>query len=138
MAEIGTRFLEEEALRKHLLAVVILCGAVALLFYETSQLTWLVRAAPLSDFHSDVGCDSISQIPQAECEALVALYNSTGGPNWGSRDGWLTSNEPCQWYGVTCAEFGSPPDVITHVVTLDLNENQLWALFRLNLVFSLS
>ena len=27
-------------------------------------------------------CSSVTEIPQSECEALVALYNSTGGASW--------------------------------------------------------
>ena len=27
-------------------------------------------------------CGEVDEIPQAECEALVALYNSTDGANW--------------------------------------------------------
>jgi hypothetical protein len=27
-------------------------------------------------------CASVTELPQSECEALVALYNSTNGPNW--------------------------------------------------------
>ena len=37
-------------------------------------------------------CDSVTEIPKAECEALVALYNSTNGPGWTNQDG-LAGNE---------------------------------------------
>ena len=47
-------------------------------------------------------CGTVTEIPQAECQALVALYDSTGGAGWLHRDGWLVSNTPCSWYGVTC------------------------------------
>jgi hypothetical protein len=40
-------------------------------------------------------CSAVTQIPQAECEALVALYNSTQGWNWYSRFGWLDNYQPC-------------------------------------------
>jgi len=36
-------------------------------------------------------CASVNPIPSAECETLVALYNSTNGPNWADNSGWLTS-----------------------------------------------
>lgn len=39
---------------------------------------------------------------QAECDALVALYTSTDGPNWDNNTGWNTPTDPCGWYGVTC------------------------------------
>ena len=34
-------------------------------------------------------------------EALVALYNATGGPNWGNNDNWLSNDPLGEWHGVT-------------------------------------
>jgi Leucine-rich repeat (LRR) protein len=48
-------------------------------------------------------CTQVTQIPQIECEALIALYNSTDGPNWGNKTGWNITNTPCDWYGTTCS-----------------------------------
>ena len=62
-------------------------------------------------------CDGVSGLPRAECDALVSLYSSTNGPSWTHRDDWLTTGEPCGWYGVTC-EAG-------HVHELRLASNQL-------------
>ena len=62
-------------------------------------------------------CDGVTQIPKVECQALVALYNSTNGPGWRANSGWLANNTPCSWYGVFC---GGP-----NVVTLELEHNQL-------------
>ena len=62
-------------------------------------------------------CAEVTEIPQAECEALVALYNSTNGPNWSSNTGWLVTNTPCAWAGIDCS--------MGHVVRLDLGSNQL-------------
>ena len=62
-------------------------------------------------------CSGVSEIPQAECEALVALYNSTSGANWSDNSGWLDTNMPCSWYGVTCST--------GHITRLDLSNNQL-------------
>jgi Leucine-rich repeat (LRR) protein len=33
--------------------------------------------------------------------ALVALYNSTGGPNWANKENWLSSKPISEWYGIT-------------------------------------
>ena len=39
-------------------------------------------------------CVAVTEIPQVECEALVALYNSTDGPNWEDSPGnnWNVTN----------------------------------------------
>ena len=49
-------------------------------------------------------CSSQSDIPQAQCEALVSFYNSTDGDNsWTTKTGWLSTATPCDdWYGVSC------------------------------------
>jgi len=47
---------------------------------------------------------SHAQIPQIERDALVALYNSTGGANWRYNTGWMgVVGTECNWYGVTCS-----------------------------------
>jgi hypothetical protein len=48
------------------------------------------------------GSDVATSIPQVQCDALVALYNSTAGPAWTTRTGWLTATDPCTWHGVVC------------------------------------
>ncbi len=45
-------------------------------------------------------CADVTQIPEIECEALVALYNSTNGPNWIDHTNWLETNTPNDWLGV--------------------------------------
>lgn len=52
---------------------------------------------------STFNCANVTEIPQGECEALAALYESTDGDNWYNNNDWLTTNTPCSWYGVTCA-----------------------------------
>lgn len=47
-------------------------------------------------------CATATGLPQGECEALVALYNSTDGANWSDNTNWLATTTPCAWYGVTC------------------------------------
>ena len=39
-------------------------------------------------------------------EILVALYNATDGPNWGSADNWLTDAPLGSWYGVDVDALG--------------------------------
>jgi len=47
-------------------------------------------------------CSAITGMPQIECEALVALYDSTNGANWTTKTGWKQTTTPCSWYGVIC------------------------------------
>ena len=86
-------------------------------------------------------CESQTQIPTVECEALVAFYEATNGPGWTNSDGWLENELPCEWHGVTCADgvverltLGPnqlagplPPELgnLTGLVALDLNNNAL-------------
>ena len=62
-------------------------------------------------------CATQTEIPQVECEALVALYNSTDGDNWSNDDGWLVTNTPCGWAGVISGG--------GHVFDLNLSSNEL-------------
>jgi Leucine-rich repeat (LRR) protein len=88
-------------------------------------------------------------IPQAECQALIMLYNSTDGPNWldYSSNNWNVTNTPCTtWAGITCEsehitgidrnnqglknKLGSTPvpldlTALSNLQLLDLSENQL-------------
>ena len=73
---------------------------------------------PMVSAQTSFSCADVTEIPTIECEALVALYHSTGGDNWqdtGSmyyeqynvgldvREGWLQTNTPCSWHGVNCS-----------------------------------
>lgn len=62
-------------------------------------------------------CADVTEIPQAECNALVALYDGTNGPGWTRKGGWKDTNAPCSWYGVMCRE--------GHVSHLRLGANNL-------------
>lgn len=58
---------------------------------------------PLANVQATDVCDGVS-VSLAECEALVALFNSTNGPDWGfSNANWGTATNPCHWAGVVCA-----------------------------------
>ena len=37
---------------------------------------------------------------QTDRAALVAVYNATGGPNWGVNTNWLSDKPLGEWYGV--------------------------------------
>lgn len=76
------------------------------------------RFALAEQVPQDFSCADVHQIPLAECQALVTLYNSTNGPNWTNQAGWLTSNTPCyDWFGVAC--------ILGRVQLVDLGSNGL-------------
>jgi Leucine-rich repeat (LRR) protein len=48
-------------------------------------------------------CETTTGINKADCQALLALYNATGGANWTNKGGWGVTKTPCTtWPGVTC------------------------------------
>ena len=62
---------------------------------------------PSSEPHVAPPDCSASLASQAECDALTAIYNSMGGPDWniGSFN-WGTDTDPCTWSGVGCSAAG--------------------------------
>jgi len=56
--------------------------------------------------HADTDCTAVTEIPTAQCETLIDLYNSTDGDNWTANDNWLQNNTPCNWRGLTCSGGG--------------------------------
>ena len=66
-------------------------------------------------------CTNVTEIPQTECEALVALYNSTNGPGWTIHTNWLVTNTPSNWFGV----YLTSTQPVSSVVQLDFLGNQL-------------
>ena len=66
-------------------------------------------SAPTATTHADAAGDR---------DALVALYNATGGANWTNSDNWLSDEPLSQWEGVVADGNG-------RVTRLWLNGNQL-------------
>ena len=56
--------------------------------------------------------------PETDREALVALYNATGGESWQDNDNWLSDAPIGEWYGVSV-------DAEGRVVGLNLQDNLL-------------
>ena len=100
--------------RLSILLGVLLISGVLLFVFSQSTIAQGVRSVTPAAF----SCEDVTEIPQAECEALVALYNNTNGTSWTIKSGWLENNTPCAWYGVFC--FGR-----THVYNLLLPSNNL-------------
>ena len=89
-------------------------------------------------------CGNISESDSASAEtnreALVALYNATGGPNWTNNADWLSDTPVGEWHGVQADSAGV-------VIALNLYSNglrgeippelgQLSILYDLNLEFN--
>jgi Leucine-rich repeat (LRR) protein len=74
-------------------------------------LTWSSWAQAATD------CATVTEISSAECSALVALYNSTNGPNWVDTpaNNWNVTNTPCSWMGVTCDGISPLPQHVTDI-----------------------
>jgi len=86
-------------------------------------------------------CSSVTDVPVVECEALVALYNSTNGAGWTNRTNWLETVTVGNWYGITVESgyvagiylgenhlTGTLPAALgslSNLTTLDLGGNQL-------------
>ena len=49
-------------------------------------------------------CSTVTDVPEIECEALVALYESTNGAGWIESTNWLNSETAGNWYGVTVSD----------------------------------
>ena len=68
-----------------------------------------------------LGCTRIDQLSLEDCRALEKLFYDTDGFGWRNARGWLQTNQPCDWYGITCRTSGWPREV-THI---DLSGNNL-------------
>ena len=62
-------------------------------------------------------CDSVTDVPVIECEALVALYQSTNGAGWKYNGNWLVTNTVGTWGGIIISS--------GHVIYLSLPFNNL-------------
>ena len=62
-------------------------------------------------------CSTVTTIPTAECEALLAVHNTADGGEWTDDAGWLMSADPCGWSGVSCSD--------EQVVQVRLTSNKL-------------
>jgi hypothetical protein len=56
----------------------------------------------IKDDDKSFNCKKTTGISTKDCQALVALYDSTDGENWENNTGWKTTNKPCNWNGVAC------------------------------------
>ena len=79
-----------------------------------------LRSVATNDY-TDLGLPFCGATPGASTndrEALVALYNATGGPNWTNRTNWLNDRPLNEWHGVITNADG-------RVVRIELDQNGL-------------
>lgn len=69
------------------------------------------------EYELPFSCTHVAEIPTVECQTLETLYNTLGGDSWSTKTGWLQTNSPCSWSGVTCNG--------GHVTALNLSNNGL-------------
>ena len=62
-------------------------------------------------------CTTVTDVPLEECEALVALYESTNGAGWTDHSNWLVTTTVGNWHGVTVSN--------GRVMYLNLTANRL-------------
>lgn len=64
-------------------------------------------------------CLNQTELPSAECDVLINLYNSTNGSAWSdsATNNWLKINTPCSWAGITCSN--------GHVTQIDVSSKNL-------------
>jgi len=73
-----------------------------------------------STFSEKIPISIMSDFPQIERDALLALYDATDGLNWTNQNGWMgPSGSECGWFGIEC---NSDKD---HVISINLANNGL-------------
>ena len=82
------------------------------LFTATAGTTYLISIGGYNGLSGDLvfnmvepgsftTCASVD-VPEAECDALEALYTATNGASWNDNSQWITTDLVCTWYGINC------------------------------------
>ncbi|GAP20956.1 carboxypeptidase regulatory-like domain-containing protein [Leptolinea tardivitalis] len=86
-------------------------------FTETPTIALSPTLESLSAQAAFTSCSAVTEIPTTECQALVSFYENAGGSNWTNKSGWLLTDTPCSWHGITCN--------LGHVAGISLAYNNL-------------
>ncbi len=95
-----------------LMAVALACGGSGSSDASSPTAEPAERTVPTETGGSDSPAAATSPTaesatsPESDREALVALYNATGGPNWTKNANWLSDAPLDQWHGVRIARTG--------------------------------
>jgi hypothetical protein len=83
--------------------ITVGCNTANTLFCPNQNVTRGQMAAFIRrSLSANAVCAGATEIPAAQCAALIGLYESTAGSGWVNNTGWLLG-DPCSWFGVTCA-----------------------------------
>jgi len=124
------------------LKILTVIVTVSLVFISLPSQSAQAKHRPFIHAQQIFDCTSVNEIPQDECNALVAFYYETNGANWINNSGWLNNSTPCSWYGLACMNgtnitsltfssnnlIGRIPEAIGKLILLQelsLNSNQL-------------
>lgn len=92
-------------------------GLVTAVFNGTTRIT--ATSGGVNQFaRISVDVSGTGPRPSADREALISLYNETGGPDWTNRSNWVSNAPVGVWHGVTT-------DADGRVVELRLRNNNL-------------
>ncbi|MBW2282445.1 MAG: hypothetical protein JRG76_12160 [Deltaproteobacteria bacterium] len=80
-------------------------------------LAGLACMAPRPVMSASFDCTPVTEVPKAECDALVSIHGAFGGAGWTDSSGWLETITPASWFGVTASA--------GHVTGLGLSSNNL-------------
>ena len=97
---------------KRCLLICVICALY--LLPHSAVMPAAFAAYPLQTSYD---CTNASGIEARDCDLLVLFYSETNGANWTNNTGWLQTDTPCSWFGVSCVD--------GRVTVLDLPENQL-------------
>jgi len=67
---------------------------------------------------------------EVELQSLQSIYNETGGDYWYNNTGWMSEEDRCNWFGITCDEEG-------YVIEINLPNNNLTGTFPADSLSSL-
>ncbi len=72
-----------------------------------------------SDTHTQQYYGSTTCGTSSDIQALEAIYNALGGPDWHNNGGWMDDDLFCLWYGIECDMEEKM------IIGIDLSENNL-------------
>jgi len=70
-----------------------------------------------SHFNSNLETTKVTTVNTEEKQALIDLYNATGGDDWIDNTNWLSDEPVSEWYGISVEG--------DHVVRISLSGNNL-------------